>query len=148
MEELKYPVGKFHLPQTITREERRSWLDEMTALREVVERALREPSPTGQQAATARSNGVPEGWLLEALDCLKAWHVTHASGDCPLPELFRRARAASPSLTIGAFHDGLRRLHQQQQIYLHPWTGPLYELPEPALALLVGHEIAYYASSR
>ena len=52
------------------------------------------------------------------------------------------ARACSPDL------DGLRKLHQQEQIYLHPWTGPLYDLPEPALALLVGHEVAYYASRR
>jgi len=29
-----------------------------------------------------------------------------------------------------------------------PWTGPLYDLPEPHFALLVGHEVAYYASSR
>ena len=28
------------------------------------------------------------------------------------------------------------------------WTGPLYAIPEPPLALLVGHEIAYYASPR
>ena len=32
--------------------------------------------------------------------------------------------------------------------HLHPWTGPLYALPEPAFALLVGHEVAYYASIR
>jgi hypothetical protein len=51
-------------------------------------------------------------------------------------------------VTIGQFHDGLRRLHDGATIYLHPWTGPLYELPEPRFALLVGHEIAYYASSR
>jgi hypothetical protein len=52
------------------------------------------------------------------------------------------------SLTIGLFHDGLRGLCEAQCIYLHPWTGPLYDMPEPALALLVGHEIAYYASFR
>ena len=71
-----------------------------------------------------------------------------ASEDCPLPELFRHARQSSPGLTIGHFHDGLRRLHERGQVYLHPWTGPLYDLPEPAYALLVGHEIAYYASIR
>jgi hypothetical protein len=65
-----------------------------------------------------------------------------------LPELFRRLRDAYPSLTVGQFHDRLRLLHRGEKIYLHPWTGPLYELPEPACALLVGHEIAYYASLR
>jgi hypothetical protein len=79
---------------------------------------------------------------------LEAWHRCGALGDCPLPELFRRLRDALPSLTIGQFHDRLRLLHHEGAIYLHPWTGPLYELPEPAIALLVGHEIAYYASLR
>jgi hypothetical protein len=60
----------------------------------------------------------------------------------------RRLRSAHSSLTIGQFHDGLRELHNREQVYLHPWTGPLYELPEPAYALLIGHEVAYYASER
>ena len=68
--------------------------------------------------------------------------------DCPLPELYRHARTDNPALTLGQFHDLLRRLYEQRAIHLHPWTGPLYELPEPACALLVGHEIAYYASLR
>ncbi len=64
--------------------------------------------------------------------------------DCPLPELFRHCGATS----IGLFHDALRRLQAAEQLWLHPWTGPLYEMPEPSYALLVGHEIAYYASPR
>jgi hypothetical protein len=71
-----------------------------------------------------------------------------ALGDCPLPDLFREARTTAPALTIGQFHDGLRTLLEREQIYLHPWSGPLYGLPEPTLALLVGHEVAYYASAR
>ena len=86
-----------------------------------------------------------EEYVLEAL---RAWHDTRTLGDCPLPELYRRAREAAPKLTIGQFHDALRLLHEQGAIYLHPWTGPLYEMPEPALALLSGHEIAYYVSMR
>ena len=38
--------------------------------------------------------------------------------------------------------------HDLGKIYLHPWTGPLYDIPEPPYALLIGHEIAYYASIR
>jgi hypothetical protein len=79
---------------------------------------------------------------------LERWHESGAPDDCPLPELFRRVRGATPGLTVGAFHDALRRLHDAERVYLHPWTGPLYDLPEPACALLVGHEIAYYASLR
>lgn len=79
---------------------------------------------------------------------LERWYAADALGDLPLPELFRRLRPTFPQLTVGQFHDELRLLHQGQHVYLHPWTGPLYELPEPAFALLVGHEIAYYASHR
>ena len=67
-------------------------------------------------------------------------------GDCPLPELFKRAGERLPGLALGAFHDALRRMHRAGCAYLHPWTGPLYSMPEPACALLVGHEVAYYAS--
>jgi hypothetical protein len=85
----------------------------------------------------------PEAAFDDLRTILADWH---ASGDCPLPELFRRSRAKHSNLTIGQFHDQLRRLHDANAIYLHPWTGPLYTLPEPAFALLVGHEVAYYAS--
>ena len=86
---------------------------------------------------------------LEAaiLALLDQWRET-SSGDCPLPELYRRLGARHAGLSIGRFHDLLRHLHDAHRVYLHPWTGPLYELPEPPLALLVGHEVAYYASPR
>jgi hypothetical protein len=79
---------------------------------------------------------------------LKRWHGAGASEDYPLPQLFRQLPARTPSWTIGQFHDSLRQMHDLGQIYLHPWTGPLYEIPEPPYALLIGHEIAYYASIR
>jgi hypothetical protein len=67
--------------------------------------------------------------------------------DCTLPELFR-ALALTDALTIGAFHDCLRQLHADRAVSLPAWTGPLYALPEPQYALLIGHGIAYYASLR
>jgi hypothetical protein len=82
------------------------------------------------------------------LTYLKCRQDTGTLDDCPLPELYRHLQARCPSLTVGQYHDLLRRLNQEAALYLHPWTGPLYELPEPALALLVGHEVAYYASLR
>jgi hypothetical protein len=79
---------------------------------------------------------------------LTSWQDSGAPEDCPLPELFRRITAAVPSVTIGEFHDELRQLHQAGRVYLHPWAGPLYDIPEPPFALLVGHGVAYYASLR
>jgi DNA-binding PadR family transcriptional regulator len=68
--------------------------------------------------------------------------------DCPLPDLFRALSALDPAPSIGAFHDCLRKLHADGTVSLPAWTGPLYAMPEPAYALLVGHGIAYYASLR
>jgi hypothetical protein len=100
-----------------------------------------------------RSNGAAA--LLEARPCtlteaileaLGEWSSSaNAGADCPLPELYRRVGGAA---TLGEFHDRLRELHGGGSIYLHPWTGPLHELPDPACALLVGHGIAFYASRR
>ena len=109
-------------------------------------------------AVTSRLNGsVAVAEPAAALDDLGGailarlsdWSSSAAVGqDCPLPELFRSLslRAVPPSL--GTFHDCIRRLHTDHRVYLHPWTGPLYALPEPTTALLVGHNIAYYASLR
>jgi hypothetical protein len=71
-----------------------------------------------------------------------------AGEDCPLPELYRSLSISDTPPSIGEFHDCLRKLHAEGTLYLHPWTGPLYALPEPAYALLAGHNIAYYASCR
>jgi hypothetical protein len=80
---------------------------------------------------------------------LADWAASANAGeDCPLPELYRGLSVLDPPPTFGVFHDCLRKLHAAGTVYLHPWTGPLYALPEPALALLVGHNVAYYASLR
>jgi hypothetical protein len=112
-----------------------------------VQHASRPASPLPCDKHTAGVNG-SEIWVAAILAHLRDRGGCGALEDCPLPELYRVARQAAPALSIGHFHDGIRRLHGQHQLYLHPWTGPLPELPEPALALLVGHEIAYYASAR
>lgn len=109
---------------------------------------LLEHMPKGEAATHPwQTNGQrkPEEIVL---DCLRAWHGSRQLGDCPLPDLYRRAAEETGKLTIGQYHDALRTLHDRQAVYLHPWTGPLYEMPEPAMALLTGHEIAYYASLR
>jgi hypothetical protein len=108
----------------------------LDGLRDVAETVLR------------RLSDETEPWLAGVVPYLEQRHEAGAPEDCALPELFRHARQLSPTLTIGQFHDALRRFLEAGRIYLHPWTGPLYDLPEPPLALLVGHEIAYYASKR
>ena len=130
----------------------RQWQAGLEALRTTIETVLqqmphRAAAFAGVAGPAPSSNGsahVP----AELISRLNQWHSSGAPADCPLPELYRRVLPIAPSLTIGRFHDGLRQLHEGGQVYLHPWSGPLYEIPEPAFALLVGHEVAYYASVR
>jgi len=126
-------------------------LEALKTLAEKISQQVRyTPGAGGAPASngSAPTAGGPDPWVASVLAHLQTWRASAALEDCPLPELYRVARQITPALSIGHFHDGLRRLHAQQQLYLHPWTGPLYELPEPALALLIGHVIAYYASLR
>lgn len=115
--------------------------DELDGLKAVVEKALHHaPHHTnGNGVAPTKDPGL----ALRA--ALGRWD---GRTDCPLPELYRRLEPTFPHWTIGRFHDQLRAMREEGLIYLHPWTGPLYEIPEPQFALLIGHEVAYYLSPR
>jgi len=129
----------------------RQMLAELATFRSIAERVLervREPGYVWPVESEEAEPPAPE-WETLLLDLLtKRQRSTESAEDCPLPELFRLAREAGPTLTVGRFHDALRCLSEDGRVYLHPWTGPLYDLPEPAYALLVGHVVAYYASVR
>jgi hypothetical protein len=125
-----------------------TWQSGLDALRETIERILGHLQKPGTSAGPALSSNGSDMWLADLVAHLAGWRAAGHSSDCPLPELFERARRLDTHLTIGHFHDGLRRLHEQGRIYLHPWTGPLYDIPEPKYALMIGHEIDYYASIR
>lgn len=108
-----------------------------------------EPGRCAMPAAVAPKVAAAEELAPALLTHLADWAASAAAGqDCPLPELFRALGVRAEPPTIGQFHDCLRGLADAGRVYLHPWTGPLYALPEPAYALLVGHNIAYYASPR
>lgn len=77
---------------------------------------------------------------------LREWSDAGRAGDCQLYHLYQQLSSRCPGITPGIFHDALRNLRQKKLIELHPWTGPLYEIPKPELALMAGHEIACYAS--
>jgi len=133
----------------------RDWQKGLETLQATVTRVLQQiQKPSGATGSSAPAPGPApstngsDTWIKDVVAYLVQWRNSGPSSDCPLPELYRRALSVASNLSIGHFHDGLRRLHDQQQVYLHPWTGPLYEIPEPPYALLIGHEVAYYASIR
>jgi hypothetical protein len=118
------------------------------ALKTTIEKVLAEVVKAPPPLAPGPSANGSEAWKATALAHLAEWSTSRPAEDCPLSDLYQHARKQTPTLSLGRFHDGIRQLHEEQKIYLHPWTGPLYELPDPACALLVGHEIVYYASLR
>ena len=131
-------------------EERRQQAAELITAARNVAASVESLKSTVEQLRPAErpdNSGGPLDLCADIQAHVEQWHDT-SPGDCPLPELFRRLREVHPDLTVGCFHDGLRDLHARGVIYLHPWTGPLYDLPEPPFALMTGHEIAYYASPR
>lgn len=137
--------------QRVKREEAR--LQELQAsirasfewLQSVNEKVERLEAAIAQRQVVQTRVTVP-AWEDRLTDYLATRQSARPAEDCPLPELYREAKAMAPDLSVGTFHDGLRRLHAERKIALQPWTGPLHELPEPSLALLQGHSLAFYAS--
>ncbi len=121
-------------------------LAQVTQLRASLEAMRQQVAPVLEQARRQESasslNGLFENFHDDLagriVETLRGWTKPD---DCSLPELFRQCGTT----TIGAFHDALRQL-ADDRIHLHPWTGPLYAIPEPPYALLVGHAVAYFAS--
>lgn len=61
-----------------------------------------------------------------------------------LSQLYERLKNERPGLSLGEFHDGLRRLHQEKRIRLGPYTQALATLDDPNNALYLDREVKYY----
>ena len=83
--------------------------------------------------------------VLETLGAQKRGQML---ADLSVADLYASLESRGIDVTIGRFHDSLRRLREAGRLRLAPWTGPLYELPSPAHALLIGHEVLYYVRSQ
>ncbi len=117
------------------------YLHRLDALQQRVEETL--------QRAESLTPTVPEGlaalvpWAADALSYLD--HRGAASGGaCPLPELFAALHEKHAALSLPAFHDGLRQLHQRRSLSLMP-ADPAQPLPEPEHAVVDGDAVFYYA---
>jgi len=123
----------------------RRMADEIAGLKAAVVAVL--PGSRHEPQAVVSSN--PRDLAARIRTHLLDWAAAiGAARDCPLPELYRGVSCGEPDLSVGAFHDVLRMMHAAGRVDLHPWTGPLYAVPEPGYALLVSHNVAYYASTR
>jgi hypothetical protein len=84
-------------------------------------------------------------WALDALNYLDRRRNGGATADCALPELYEAVRRQHPGLAIGAFHEGLRRLHERRALCLKAADGPT-GLTQPEFALFDGGAVLYYAA--
>jgi len=65
-----------------------------------------------------------------------------------LADVFRDLQAGNQALTLGAFHDAVRRLRTAGRIETEPFTGAMYQLTDPETCLLIGREIMAYVVLR
>jgi hypothetical protein len=141
LEQMRQESQKFaeHLGDQLLRYTR-----QLEALAARVEEALKRAELVGPTLSDGVSTLVP--WGLDALKYLEKRHAGGAGEACPLPELFASLRERHGELSISAFHDGLRRLHDNRAVRLLPFDRPAGELPEPEFALPDGAQVYYFAA--
>ncbi len=131
------PSKKWPRSRRTSRSARAAVLARLDDLAGRVEAALRRADLYFPALAEPVGQMVP--WAVEALEYLDRRAVTGASGNCSLPELFHAVRDNFPDLTLPAFHDGLRRLHDVRAVRLSASD----EMSEPEYAMLLGERLVY-----
>jgi hypothetical protein len=116
-----------------------SMLAKLDDLAKRVEAALRRAEMNAPAVAEPVSRVVP--WAIETLEYLDRRLVAGAAGDCTLPELFHAVRVKFPELTLTAFHEGLRRLHDVRALRLMSSAA----MTEPEYAVVIGGRLMYAA---
>lgn len=78
------------------------------------------------------------------LEYVRQWHDAHGNY-CPFDKLYPHLHASFPTLTIGHFHDALRRLHTDKIVRSSAWTQIIDEIPMPELVFMISSRPMYYA---
>jgi hypothetical protein len=121
----------------------RKWLQRLDAMERRVNETLRRLELAMPLVPNDVLTAVP--WAIDAINYLDRRQSGGATGDCPLPELFAAVVRQHAQLSVSAFHDGLRRLHDRRVLRLQGAVG-LAELPQPEFALLDGGAVLYFAA--
>lgn len=121
----------------------------LTALQHAVERVktpVHQVAVPAQPAVVASpASAVDTGILEKEMAEFVRMHVAETTVGCQLDVVMKHVRQLLPDVTIGEFHDALRKLHDASTIRLGGWPKTIYELPEPELALFVSSKVMYYA---
>ncbi|WP_020471262.1 hypothetical protein [Zavarzinella formosa] len=119
-----------------------AYMAKLDSLAMRVEEALRRADVSPELAASLQTV-IP--WGLEALAYLDRRKAGGATAACPLPELFAALRNKFPTLTIRDFHDGLKRLADNQAIRLAEYAGG-GAIPQPEYAMMQAGKLWYTAT--
>jgi hypothetical protein len=102
-------------------------------------RKMAAPRPVGEITPPATVN-----WGEEVVRMVAEQRQRNQFQRLTLPQIFERLRSKHPHLTLGQFHDGLRRLQDEKRIRLGPYTQALATLDDPRNALFLDREVKYY----
>lgn len=122
----------------------------MEQLTLVIEQAAKRVKPIdvmqmSQPAPEVQSNGAGDvGWHDEVIELVKEQKQQNSFQRLTLPQLFSMLRIKHPQLTLGQFHDGLRKLQDDRRIRLGPFTQALATIDDPRTALFLDREVKYY----
>jgi hypothetical protein len=122
-------------------EQAKTMLQRLDDLADRVEAALRRAEAKAPAVADPVGRVVP--WAVEALEYLDRRAGAGSAAACPLPELFHAVRVRFPALTLPAFQDGLKRLHDVRAVRLSPVADGA--LAEPEYAVVIGGQLMYAA---
>jgi hypothetical protein len=109
-----------------------------------VEGALRRAETGGPAVGESVARVVP--WAMEALEYLDRRNTSGATGDCPLPELFHAVCVRFPELTLPAFQDGVRRLHDVRAVRLARVNDSEVGMIEPEYAMVIDGQMMYWVA--
>lgn len=88
-----------------------------------------------------------DDWLEQVVSRVDEFTRRHPSASYPLPELYKKV-VEPLGVSVGEYHEGLRRLSREGRVRLVEWTQPLRTMPDDRFALIAGGEIRYYVRSR
>jgi hypothetical protein len=117
------------------------WNERLAALERRVEDSLRRVEAAAPLVPPEVVEDHP--WAIDALNYLDRRQAAGSAGDCPLHELFTAVREHHPEISLPAFHDGLRRLHERRAVLLRPADGTA---EHSEYILLHGGRMLYYAA--
>jgi hypothetical protein len=97
------------------------------------EKAERAPDMENEQAVRAEAN-----------DLIRSQYEKSRFEIMTLPKLYESLKKQNPDLRLSQFHEMLREMNADGEIYLKPFTSSFATMKDPQSALFLDREVKYY----